>query len=560
MRRNPLRSTERKKRGGALLAAASLLGLFATSAFAPTAAVAQTAPAATQPGRQIDTRVARPTDLPGLEAQNGVLPLSLEQAVTIAVRQNLGLVIERYTRQQSRLGITQSMGIYDLLARANLTHTDSQQATLDVFQANQSEDDNLSFSFLQRLPTGGDVSFGWASGRSETPEDPRRPGITTSYTSGATFSFSQPLLRDFGRLINERNILVARFNDRISREEFERQVTLLTQQVINAYLSLVEARQQLGVAQESLNLARELHDRNRIQVEVGTLAPLELVQSEAAIATRDEDIIRSTSTVGDAADDLRQLLNLPPGPLWEAEIQPTTEQQVEPVAINVEQAIQTAFAERPEVRTQEIALERFQLDSLFFRNQMRPNLDLNLRYNPTGFGIGFSDALNQITGFDFPTWSVSLDFSYPIQNRAARAASAIADIDVDRAGAQLEQQRTVVSTEVRQAARAVETALKQIEASRISREFQVKNLEAERKRYENGMSTSFQITQIQEELTRARSREVSAVITYRRTLVEFYRATGRLLEVEGIGIDDPRTPERPIDWWSFDRDLFPEEE
>lgn len=554
MRRNPLRFSERKNRGGAILAAASLLGLFAA------AGVAQTAPAEGQPARQVETRVARPTDLPGLEAQNNVLPLSLDQAITIALRQNLGLVIERYTRQQSRLGITQSMGIYDLLARGSLTHTDAQQAALDVFQATQSESDDLDFSFVQRLPTGGDVSFGWRSNRTETPEDPRRPGITESYNSGGTFSFTQPLLRDFGRIINERPILVARLNDRISREEFEGQVTLLTQQVINAYLALVEARQQLEVAQESLSLAQELHGRNRIQVEVGTMAPLELVQSEAAIATRDEDIIRSTSTVGDAADDLRQLLNLPPGPLWEAEIEPTTEPQVEPLTLNVEQAIQMAYAERPEVRTQEIVLERFRLDSLFFRNQMLPTLDLNLNYGTGGFGIQFGDAFDQLVALDFPTWSVSLDFAFPIQNRAARAASAIADIDVDRAGAQLEQQRTVVATEVRQAARALDTAVKQIEASRISAEFQEKNLDAERKRYENGMSTSFQITQIQEELTRARSREVSAVINYRRALTEYHRATGRLLEVEGIGIDDPRTPERPIDWWSFDRNLFPEEE
>lgn len=555
MRRNPLRFSERKNRGGAILAAASLLGFFAT------AGVAQTAPAESQPDRRVDTRVARPVEAaPGLTVQNNVLPLSLDQAITIAVRQNLGLVIERYTRQQSRLGITQSMGIYDLVARASATHADSQQAALDVFQANQSETDDLDFSFLQRLPTGGDVSFGWASNRTVTPEDPRRPGITESYSSGGTFSFTQPLLRNFGRLVNERSILVARFNDQISREEFERQVTLLTQQVINAYLALVEARQQLGVAQESLSLARELHDRNRIQVEVGTLAPLELVQSEAAIATRDEDIIRSTSSVGDAADDLRQLLNLPPGELWQAEIEPTTEPQVEAMTINVDQAIQTAFAERPEVRSQEIALERFRLDSIVFRNQMLPDLDLNLRYGTGGFGLEFGDALNQITALDFPTWSVSLDFAFPIQNRAARAASAIADIDVDRAQAQLDQQRTIVSTEVRQAARALDTALKQIEASRISREFQVKNLEAERKRYENGMSTSFQITQIQEELTRSRSREVSAVINYRRALTEYHRVTGRLLEVEGIGIDDPQTPQRPVDWWSFDRDLFPEEE
>ncbi|HYO13770.1 MAG TPA: TolC family protein [Thermoanaerobaculia bacterium] len=551
-----MRSNARTRRGGAIFATASLLGLLALPGAAQTQTTTPTSPAT---DRRISTEAVRPAEPPPVEATNGVIELSLEEAITIALRQNLGLVSQRYARTQSRLGITQSQGIYDLLTQARAAATDSETPSLSAFQANEFQQQDVDFSLTQRLPTGGDLSFGWTTGRRESPEDPERPGLTESYDTGATFSFTQPLLRNFGRIINERGIYLARTDDRISHEEFERQVVLTVQEVINAYWDLVEAQEQVKVAQESLALARELHERNRIQVDVGTLPPLELVQSEAAIATRDEDIIRTTAVVGDAADQLRRLLNVPPGPLWEAEIRPTTEPQAERLDLSVDQSIQLALAERPELRQQELAIERNRINARFFRNQTLPDLDLNLRYNTPGFGLGFNEAFEQITGFDFRVWSVSLDFAFPIQNRSARAASAIANLDVERAETELDNLRAVIATEVRQAVRAVETAAQQIEASRISREFQEKNLDAERKRYENGMSTSFQITQIQEELTRARSREVAAVINYRVVLANYYRATGRLLDIEGVAIEDEPTPEGAVDWWSFDRSPLPGE-
>src|SRR6185295_9930913 len=312
-------------------------------------------------------------------------------------------------------------------------------------------------------------------------------------------------------------------------------------------------------AQQSLGLARELHERNRIQVEVGTMAPLEIVQSEAAIASREEDIIRATANIGDAEDVLRQLLNLPAGELWEKAILPTTAPETEKISINVDEAIRTAIAERPELRTEELRLAQAQVDASFARNQLKPSLDLTVNYGASGVGLAFNNALDQVTGLDFRGWLAQLVFAYPLQNRAARAQSASANLDVERLQTELDQQKTTIATEVRRAARAVETAAKQIDAARISREFQEKNLDAEKKRYENGMSTSFQITQIQEDVTQARSNEVTAKITYRTALAEYYRAIGRLLEQHDVGIDDPEEPDYAASRFSFRRAPLPGE-
>lgn len=506
---------------------------------------------------------APPVEATGVDVRDGAILLTLDEAVEVALRQNLALSIQRYTRNRARLGVAQTLGVYDVLANATGLARDEASPPTTELQASEVNLQQVTFGFDQLFPTGGTLSMDWVNFRRESNLAFSR--FNPEYNSDLAFSFNQPLLRDFGRLATERQLLVARNRSQASREEFERQLVLTVQDVVDAYWNLVGARQQLIVAQESLKLARELHDRNRIQVEVGTMAPLELVQSEAAIAEREEGIITAQSAVGDAEDQLRRLLNLPEGALWATEIRPATDPAIQHTPIDVEAAIQTALAERPELRFQQLDIEQARIESEFARNQERPTLDLDVGYGFAGAGGnlvrrdangnpivvstgGFGDAFDQVTGLDFDGWTAQLTFGLPLQNRGARAARAIAEIDLRRAQSAMEDARSAIVTEVRGAARRVETAAKQIEAAKASRVFQERNLEAERKRYENGMSTSFQITQIQEDLTEARSREVNSVVNYRIALAEYQRAIGRLLEEEGVSIDDA---EAEVDRWQF---------
>jgi outer membrane protein len=543
MRTTLLRSNTAKNRRAALVL---LLGLLAAGAPARAAEV------------RLDTVAARPAEAPAIETKDNKVQLSLDQAVEIALRHNLNLVIERYTRTQQRLTLFGALGIYDLGAIATGIANSNESPSFSLTQGTSRNSQAFNFSFSQRVPTGGALSLGWTNNRFQDNSAAQRAG--TVYSSGLSLGYDLPLLRGAGRLATERGILVARTNSEIGSREFERQVTLTIQQVENAYWNLVAARDQLSVAEQSLALARELHERNRIQVDVGTLAPLELVQSDAAIATREEGIISATAAVGNAEDQLRNLLNLPVGDLWQRPIEPTTRPETERIAINLDEAIRTAYAERPELRTQELQVDRAQVEALFAKNQLKPALDLQLGYNFNGSATAFNDVYSQLFGLGFRGWTAQVQFSYPIQNRDARAASAIANLTLEQARIAVDQQRTFIATEVRQAARGVETAAKQIDAARKSTEFSLKNLEAERKRYENGMSTSFQITQIQDQLTQARSREVAAVVNYRTALAEYYRSIGRLPEQEGVTIDDPQDPLYGPGRFSFNRAKVPGED
>jgi len=269
-------------------------------------------------------------------------------------------------------------------------------------------------------------------------------------------------------------------------------------------------------------------------------------------------VLRAETVAEDAADRLRQLLNLESEALWTTPIVPTTDPMIERITIDVDQSIALALAERSELRQQDLVLRNLELDRRVFGSLVRPRLDLQLRYGFNGLGGdvniggggpfdprppeivegGYSDAIDQIFEADFEGWSGGFVFGYPIQNREARALRTIAELALDEGRTALDDLRLAILTEVRRTARAVGSAAEAIDLAQKSTELAERNLDAEQKRYENGLSTSFQVLEIQEDLTLARSREVTAIAGYRRALVLYYRALGRLLDENGIVLED----------------------
>lgn len=487
----------------------------------------------------------------GLTPQEGRLEITLEDAISIALQRNLGLLVERYERSRSALGIKEALGIYDLGIQVDLSASEStsrSDSSLEGVDSVVNERQDADLGLQQLTPFGGTVSLSFNNNR--IAQNVQFATFNPSFTVNAGLSVTQPLLRNFGRLPTERNIIVARNNSAISLETFEQQVTELIKLVADTYWQLVESKEQLRVARESLELAKELDEMNRIQVEVGTLAPLETVRSEAGVATREEDIILRTAAVEDSMDRLRQLLNFEEGSLWEIELDAVTDPEIPHQPIDVEEAIETAIAERPELQSQRLTIESLSVDARVARNQKLPQLDLSASYGLNAvdgrrrqdgviiFDNDYFDALDLLTDADFDSWSVGVLFRYPLQNRQAEAASVRADLALEQGEVQLSDLAQQVMTEVRRTARAVETAAKSIASAKVSSRLQLKNLEAEQKRYDNGISTSFEVLQIQEDLSEARSREVSAVTQYRQALTDYYRAIGQLIEVSRVELVD----------------------
>jgi outer membrane protein len=537
-------------RGGRRRPIRSLATALATLLLASTPAIA------TPEGVEVTAAPVAASGPANLRIEDGQMHLSVEEAVALALQRSLGLQVQRYGRQQARVGVDEALGVYDLGLTSALSAAHQKQPAASNLQgASVQKQDSASFSvgLSKLLPSGGVGSVSWANDRLKTNNQFYL--LNPSYSSGLNLSLSQPLLRGFGREQTEFGIRVARLQSDVARTGFVNQVVGTIRQAEIAYWNLVAARDQLEVAKESLALAQQLHQDNKVRVEVGTLAPLELASSEAGVAARQEDIIRAQGAVGDAEDVLRYLLNLDDPKTWSLPVVPDTAVEMPMSKVDLDSSLAAALKDRPELAQQEIAQTSREVEAVYYRGQLMPRLDLKASYGFNGVGGdalvrdaqgnvissspgGWGDALDQITGFDFPGWSVGVEFGYPLSNRTAKAKSTLANLAVEQGKVGLEQLRQQVQAEVRVAVRGLETARQQIESARVSVTLAEKNLDAERKKYENGLSTSFEILSVQDDLSAARSRLVAALTGYRTALVEYHRAVGNLPDFAGVAITD----------------------
>ncbi|HEX7151803.1 MAG TPA: TolC family protein [Thermoanaerobaculia bacterium] len=557
------------------------LQLMLMSLFAATALFAQTTTTATTPGRQTDPVVAE-TDQDANNPQ--ALRLSLDEAIRTSLANNLGIRLESYDFRMTGENLRGSYGIFDPLATGTVRQSSEQSPSISSFQAESTQQTIANFGFTGTLPTGANYDVRFNNNRTDVGGGVQF--VNPSFGSGLDFAVTQPLLRDFGIDVTRRGITIARNNLGISREAFRLAVMDTAVSVEQAYLQLIYARRAVDVVKESLFLARDQARITQIRIDVGASAPLDILQPRVTIATGEEQLILAVANVRDAEDRLRQLLNLPPAE-WDRPILPTGDVTYTPSDISMDAAVARAFELRPELRQLDLTTDNLRVQRLFARNQMLPVVDLAVGYGSAGTAgrvfrvdpntgrpttevlreTGYFDTLDQVFGNDFPSWNIGVNLAVPIFNIAARAEARRAELDLERSEVSEEQLRQNIRVEVRDAARAVVTAARSIQATRAAREAAEQNLEAERRRYENGMTTNFQVLEIQQQLSDARVRELQALVFYNQNLAAYHRAVGDILEVRNITVDEPEVPAEPrmfsfldrYNWLNYGSRLKPEE-
>ena len=514
------------------------------------------------PGAVISARPGQRTlrALPDAGAEG--IRLSLDEAVALAVANNQDLNVSVNAAEASNFQLLSTWGIFDPLAEAyvNRSH-DEEPATSQLVGADVSTRDTtaLGASITQLAPTGGTFTLGFTGTRTST--NSTFFFVNPSYNAGLTFSVSQPLLRNFGRDATTWLIRTARNSRDASYQAFVRSVQGTVNGVEQAYWDLVYALRNLEVQREARVLSTDLNRITRIKIDVGSLAPIDIVQTEVGIATAEQQIIIAEGLIGDAQDRLKRLLNLDPA-RWTVPIIPTDEVRSEQPAVSVEEGMRTALSRRPEIIAAAYNVDSDRIRYEYWKNQTRPALDLVGSYGNAGLGGtttirddqgniisrttgGFGDAFEQVIDRDFKNWSVGLRFSYPILNRRAKGqrGAALYTWEANKAGLTALEQNVLV--EVRAAARDIDTAARSIAAAQKSRELAERNLDAERKKFENGMTTSFQVLEITNDLSLARVNELQALAIYRKALSRYHYATADILEWKGIRIEDLPASEPP---------------
>lgn len=533
----------------------------------PLAALLWASIAAGQTSKVVSARPGQTSRQPIPASVEGGFRLSLDDAIALAVANNADLNISINAAEASLFTILQGQGIFDPLVSAAVTRSHSEQpATSQLVGANVQTADRTDFSasVSQLAPTGGVFSLGFTGNRTKTNSS--FFFVNPSYTSGLTLSMNQPLLRNFGNKTTTWLIRIAKDTRDASYQDYLRVLESQVNSVEQAYWDLVYALQNLEVKKESLRIAQDLNRITKIKIDVGSLAPIDITQTEFGIATAEQDIITAEGFIGDAQDRLKRVLNFD-RTQWNVPIVPTDQVRAEKekLQMQVEEGVRAALQRRPEVVAERytVDLQRIRYD--YWSNQVLPSLSLVGSYGTVGLGgtfidpntgtvlrsNGFGDAFSDVLNRRAKNWSVGLNFSYPILNRAARGARGFAKYTYESEKARLTTIEQNVVVEVRAAARAIDTAQRQIAAAQKGRELAERNLDAEKKKFDNGMTTSFQVTQIQRDLSVARTVELQALAVFRKALAAYHLAVADNLDWKGVRVEGlpettlPVVEERP---------------
>jgi len=339
-------------------------------------------------------------------------------------------------------------------------------------------------------------------------------------------------------------LFASRKNREIADVDLRESVALTTRTVKNTYWDYVYSINALKVARQTLDLAQESLRNTRSRVEIGTLAPIDVVQAESEVASREEAVILAEASIGQSEDQLRSLIFDPKTPgFFDMRLEPTDVPQLIVQEVDVTAAVSRAMKERTDLITTRKRLEVTDYNVKFFKNQTLPGLDARFDYNSTGLGgtqlirdpdsplfpppvIGevvrsYGDVLGNVFSSDFPTWRVSLNVTYPIGTSNADASLARTRIEKTQSETSLRQLELNVATQVRDSGRQLVANSKRVEATSAARVLAERRLEAEEKKFAAGMSTSFEVFQAQRDLAQARSTALRAVLDYAQSQVDF---------------------------------------
>jgi outer membrane protein len=561
--------------------------------------------------------------------QNGKLVLSLPDAVQLALQNNLDISVQRWVTYQADAAVLSAKAGPGFVTQNGqfVTFDPSFSSTLQWYRSSipinnpftsgagqagllalntQQAVGNVSYG--QAFPTG--TSFSVALDNSRTSQTPTANFFNPSVNSQLVVGFTQKLLQGFGYSFNLQSLRVARINRKESDLQFEQQVITSVTAVMNQYYELVFAQQDVGVKQKTLALDEKLYNDNKRQVEIGTLAPIEITRAESEVAAAKGALITSQTLALQQETLLKQLIfrNVMDNRVAEISIVATDkpDENLLVPEITLPAAVAEATANRPDVKQALLDLDARKIVVKGTRNLLLPSLTLSGEYSTQGLGGnqmvttagalgpagtpiylatgtpfcapspgtpaagpcpmdtaelfnsvpgvgtttlvsgGLHDALAQVFQSNFPTYGVTLNLNIPIRNRAAQAANINALLQARQSAANLQRLRNTVAVDVRNAQITLMQDKAAVEADIRARILAEETLDAEQKKFLLGASTTFLVIQAERDLATARSTEVRALANLAEAKVNFDRALGRTLAVNHIDVADAQHPDSRI--------------
>lgn len=532
-----------------------------------------------------------------------VAPLSLQDAITFALQNNLDIEQFRQGVRISQFSLTSLRGVYDIVSSADVNYRSQTIPVANLFQGGGQTASLTSRTMTWNLLTNQFIEKTGAFWQVELDNNRINTSSTaatlsTQYSPILALSLTQPLLRNFSIDQNRRLIQIAKKSLDLSDSQFRQRVIEIINQVQLAYWDLVFAIRNEQISRESVELTRTQLENNQKMVEAGTLPPIDLRSTEAALESRKGDVIVALQGVTTAENVLKALLiKDATDKLWNAAIQPSDEPQFGTQAFDLDEATRLALKNRPELDQIRLQAEQKDIDIKYYQNQLKPQVDLialytnnglagtpsgagslggfdpvtqglidNLNrllishefppFNPTPppptsigdsvpdrFKGGYGQALKNLFGQDFKTYQFGVRLSFPWGNRTAKGNLGRSLAESRQLDARQRQLVQTVQIDVRNALQAVEAARLRFEAAQAGRTAAAAQLKGEQEKFRAGLSTTFFVLQRQTDLSVAQGTEVRALTDYNKALADLQRVTGMTLISNNLQVtsgDEPK--------------------
>ncbi len=474
------------------------------------------------------------------------LAITLEEVERRALDRNPAIAEARLATDAADYAVAESRTVYTPNLSIGMSQRSQTNPSTSQLAGGQGQVTNNATSYStgisQQLPWfGARYTVDFNSNRSATSNV--FATFNPSYTSGVNATLTQPLLQGLTFDSARAQIRVADINRSIADVQVRQEAATMLHSVRRAYWELVYSVDALETAKRSEDLAgRNLAD-NKLRVELGTLAPIDVVQSEAEIASRHQATVLAEGAWRNAQVNLKELIVRDTSdPLWTATLLPVERPVQDRAAIDLPAAIANATANRTDLEVARKQQQSADVSLELANEQRKPAVDVVLNHGASGVGGtqilrgdalggsatgtipgGYFDALSSLAGMNFPTWSLGLNVTMPVGKRAADAAHARGVVERRQADLRLESLQLRVAADVTRSAQAVRNAEEVVEAAGAARQLAQRRLQAETARRDAGLSTTFLVLQAQRDLTTAETAELRARLDYRTAFADFDR-------------------------------------
>ena len=466
--------------------------------------------------------------------------IALSDAAIRALKSNLDITISRQTKESRLSDIVVEQAKFDPTLSVNGQYlrtvnplnrpvfggTQSNLTEITIFDQRNS---SVTVDAQTNLVTGGNLDLNYSPAYTNVnPAVAQGFLFNPAWTGGLAMTLTQPLLRNAGLDVNKTFIRIAQNNAAVEEHVFRDRVLTVLATVEQTYWELVFANENLKVAEAALKAAQNLLAENRAKTKAGVMSIVDVLQAEAAVASRVEQILIAEKAIRDQEDQLRRLLN--PGENELREDMRLTPQDPPAVAlqpISLQEAIDIAIERRPEIVQAKKNVDSSELNTNFDKNQLLPTLSFQGTLGLAGLGGNLGSSVNSNFSGDFYNYGAGLVLSYPLGNRSAWSTYNKRQMEGRNAQVSLVSVRQQIIVGVREAVRRVQTDFKRIETTRSARIMAEKQLQAEQERLKVGLSTTRFVLEFQRDLATAQGNELRAIVDYNKSLsnLERHKAT-----------------------------------